>query len=384
MAFDKKLMSGLLKLEGAVVERRNVHSTVVGSKSPSFNFTWGKGWGLPFGYSVLLFGPEKGGKSLTTNAMVAQLHADYPDAVAVRYNTEMREGAQLTEQQAKLWGIDLDRLASYEVNSPDLIFDPIEKEIPALIQKGLNIRLIIIDSLQGIKGRRMMNNTKGVMQQTIGDLALTLQDGLKQILAIQRKYGIALVLTSQIRAEMDQLEQMRGHKWRAAVSKAVLHHCEYFLWVEHDQTKDSKQDLLGNKFESDMTAGLNDKGERTAHKIRVSMKDSSLGPKGRVGAFTFDYEKGIINTHEEVFLLGVNRNVIDKPNQLTYAFGDRKWAGKAAMLQALKEDSDLCNAIVTELRHRDAAGMFAADETVEPEEPSSGTPVPDPEPASAT
>lgn len=103
MADPKSFMKQLLKLEGAVIERRNVHSTVVGTRSPSLNFCYGKGWGLPFGYSTLLMGPEKGGKSLIVNAMIAQLHADYPDAIAVRYNTEFRESAQLSEKQAKLW-----------------------------------------------------------------------------------------------------------------------------------------------------------------------------------------------------------------------------------------------------------------------------------------
>ena len=358
-------MAQLLKLEGAVTERRNVHATVVGSKSPSLCWCYGKGWGLPFGYSTLLFGPEKGGKSLICNSMIAALHADYPDAIAIKYNTEFRESAQLNDQQAAQWGIDLNRLASYEVNTPDLIFDPIEKNVADLCQKGANIKLIIIDSLQGIMGRRAMN-ADTIMTQQRGDTALTLQDGLKQILAVQRKYGIALVLTSQIRAEMDAIEQMRGNHWRAGVAKAVLHHCEYFLWVEENKTKEGKADLLGHKFINDQVTDMNDNGEKFAHKIRVVMKDSSLGPKGRVGEFTFNYEKGITSIHEEVFLLGSRRGVIERPNQLTYVFGDRKYAGKETCLQALRDDPDFRNAVVAELRRRDVAGMFG-DETEEPE-----------------
>lgn len=366
MAVPKNLMAQLLKLEGAVTERRNVHATVVGTKSPSLNFIFGKGWGLPFGYSTLLFGPPKGGKSLISNAMVAQLHADYPEAIAVKFNTEMREEGQLSPAQAAMWGIDLDRYIGYDVNSPDLIFDRIEKEIADLCQKGLQIRLIIIDSLQAIQGRRAMNATS-VMTQQIGDLALTLGDGLKRILAVQRKYGIALVMTSQIRAEMDQLEQMRGNKWKAGVPQAVFHHCEYFMWVEHDKTKDGKTDLLGNKFTDEGMKDLNDNAERVGHKIKVQMKDSSLGPKGRIGYFTFNYDQGVINTHEEIFLLGINRGVIERPNNVKYAFGGKEWHGKPAFLKALQDDSDLQNAILGELRARDVAGMFKDGDQI-PEE----------------
>ena len=95
------------------------------------------------------------------------------------------------------------------------------------------------------------------------------------------------------------------------------------------------------------------------------MKGSSMGPRGRVGEFTLDEHKGIINTHEEIFLLGAGRGVIERPNQLTYMFGDRKWAGKAAMLQALRDDADLRDAIVKELRRRDLEGMFGNGPDVE-------------------
>jgi RecA/RadA recombinase len=360
MAVNKTLMAQLLKLEGAVTERHNVHSTVISTKSPSFNFVFGKGWGLPLGYTLVLYGPPKGGKSVCANAMIAQMHADYPDAVAIKFDTEARENGQMSEQDAKLWGIDLDRYICYSVNNPEFIFDRIEKDLVDKIQKGVEIRLVIIDSLTGIKGRRAMNQTT-IMTQQIGDLALTLQEGLKQILMVQRKCKFALVLTAQVRAEMDQLEQRRGNKFKMAASFGVQHHGEYFCYVEADRNKDSKEDMAGNKFLDENLTDLNDNAERTGHKIRFCLKDSSMGPKGRCGEFTFDYAKGIINTHEEVFLLGVNRKVIDHPNNSAYEFKGRKWTGKQSMLQAIKDDSELRNGILQELKERDLKGMFEND-----------------------
>jgi len=362
MAVNKKLMEKLAKLEGAGVERRNVHSTVIGTKSPSFNFVFGKGWGLPFGYSLAMTGLPKAGKSVCLRAMIAQMHADYDDAVAIVYNTEFREEGQLSPAQAGLWGIDMDRYVGFDVNSPELIFDPICKEIPALIEEGLNVRLVAIDSVSGIVGRRSLKNDS-VLNLTIGDQAQTVQEGLKRVLAVQRKYQFALVLPTQVRAEMDQVEVMRGNKWKMAASFGLQHHCEYFLWVEADRTKDGKSDLLGNKFEDPELTDLRDNAEKTGHKIRVCMKDSSMGPKGRMGSFTFDYNRGIINTHEEVFLLGVNRGVIEHPSNVKYAFGGREWHGKPAMLQAIKEDADLYRGVLAELRRRDLAGMFDVEET---------------------
>jgi hypothetical protein len=146
---------------------------------------------------------------------------------------------------------------------------------------------------------------------------------------------------------------MRGNKVKAGISYGLQHHAEYFLFIEPNKTKAGRTDLSGGEFIDESLGDINDRGERTAHKIRVVMKDSSMGPKGRMGEFTLDYNKGIINTHEEVFLLGVNRGVIEKPNQLSYKFGDRSWKGQAAILEALKTDKELYGAVLRELKRRD-------------------------------
>jgi hypothetical protein len=92
------------------------------------------------------------------------------------------------------------------------------------------------------------------------------------------------------------------------------------------------------------------------------MMDSSMGPKGREGCFTLDYQKGIINTHEETFLLGINRGVIARPNNLMYGFDGKEWRGKPEMLAALKGDPQLAQKVLMELKKRDLAGMFPETE----------------------
>jgi hypothetical protein len=90
------------------------------------------------------------------------------------------------------------------------------------------------------------------------------------------------------------------------------------------------------------------------------MVDSSFGPKGRVAEFSFDYHKGIINQHEEVFLLGVNRGIIHKPNNLTYSFGGKDYRGKPATLEALKNDQKMREDIMKELRRQDVLGDYSS------------------------
>jgi hypothetical protein len=357
----KDWMKALNKLEGAVAKDVNPFARVLRTPSPSVNFTFGNTHGLPLGYTLIMFGPPAGGKSILLNSMIGQLHKDDVDGIAVKFNTELREEAQGTKNWRTIHGIDDDRYVAYDVNSPDMIFDRIEKDIAAMCQEGAPIRLVGIDSINAIQGRRSMN-ADTIMTQQIGDLALTLQDGFKRILPIQRKYGFAVVLTSHVRAEMDQAEQMRGNKVKMAAGFGVQHYGEYFMYVEQNRSKAGSETLLGEKLEDENNTDLMDKAEKTGHKIRVCMKKSSLGPKLRTGEFTLDYTRGIVNVHEEIFLLGVNRNVIDHPNNVTYGFGDKKWSGKPAMLQALKDEPQLGLAILSEIKRRDLAGIYAAED----------------------
>jgi RecA/RadA recombinase len=368
----KNAFARLRELEGAMNDYTNPHLDVIRSSSPSFNFIWGNGHGLPAGYSALFWGPPKGGKSLVSNSMIGQLHKDDPEAYAVKFNTEHRERAQLSPQQLTNWGIDIDRYLAFETNTPDHIYDYICKDIAEECANGLKLKLVVIDSINDIIGRRAMNDEKNsVMTQQRGDDALTNQEGLRRILSVQRKYNFGLIIVSQQRANQDPDEQARGNTTKAGVANATFHHCEYSVHIERNVLAAAKTDLLGNKFVNEDVSRIitsqerktND-GEQTGHKIRCIMKDSSMGPKGRVAEFTVDYDHGIVNQHEEVFLLGVGRHVIEHPNPQMYAFGGKEWRGKQAIIEALKGDVDMQNAILRELRARDARGDYAKESVV--------------------
>jgi RecA/RadA recombinase len=361
---NKKFMEKLLKLEGAVTESRNPHLNVIDSPSPSLNFTFGNGQGLPRGYSMLLYGPPRGGKSIICNAMAGRLHTINPEAWVVKFNTEFREGGQSDDSQKRIYGVDPDRYIGYEVNQPDHIFDRIEKDLAAMVQDGMDLGLVIIDSLNGVQGRRGMN-ADSIMTQQIGDNALTIQEGLKRILPVQRKCNFALIVTSHIRAQMDTktggssiVHTSHTTAIRPAVSYGTQHHCEYYMYVAPATGEGSKADLSGKSFEDDSVEDLKGNAEKTGHKIRVKVTDNSIGPKGRVGEFTLDYHRGIINTHEEVFFLGVARGIIEKPNNVMYAFNGVEWKGKEAMANAIRDDRALYDAILQELKRRDMAGFY--------------------------
>jgi RecA/RadA recombinase len=353
----KNWFAKLAKLEGAVVDDYNPFAHTLWTPSPSCNFIYGNSWGLPRGYTQVLFGEPKSGKTVYANAMVGQMHRDDEEGVALKFDTELRERGQMTDDQARCWGVDKSRYLTYSVNSPAMIFDRIEKEIAAECEAGMPLRLVVIDSVNGVQGRRA-ENADSINVQQIGDLAQTLGDGFKRILPIQRKYNFAILLAAHVRAEMDPLEIRRGNKVKMGLAFAVKHYAEYFTFVERLRTKEGKTDLLGNTFEDKSLTDADDNADRTGHKIRVTMKDSSFGCEGRTGVFTYDHKRGIINTHEEIFLLGANRGIIERPTNSQYAFGDKKWNGKPAMLEALRTNPDLAKEVLQAVRAADMEHKF--------------------------
>ena len=218
-----------------------------------------------------------------------------------------------------------------------------------------------------MQGRRGMN-ADTVMQQQVGDNAATIQEGLRRILPIQRKYNFALILTSHVRSVMDKKAANAATVYlthdtavRPAVSWAVQHHCEYFMYVSPAGGLDGKKDELGNEFKDSNVTDTHGNADKTGHKVRVRLMDSSIGPKGRNAEFTLDYKKGMINIHEEVYLLGLARGIIVKPNNVMHEFDGKSWKGKEAMLTALKDDPQLQQKILQELKTRDLAGFYSSD-----------------------
>jgi hypothetical protein len=362
----KDWLSQLQKYDDCVVDDLDPHENVIRTASPSVNFTFGKGHGLPRGYSVLMAGPPKGGKSLLSNAFAGWIHQNDPTAFVVKFDTEGRAKVQATPRElAKIFGIDPKRYVVYQTNNPVDIFDRIETDLNAKCQEGMNLAAIIIDSTNSIQGMGGLE-ADSVEKQFIGDEARTLGRGFKRILFPIRRNNIALLATCQIRVEMDQLEQKRGNKLKMALPFALQHFGEYFMWVEPNRNKEGKTNLAGQEYKDDNLGDMSkDGGENTGHRIKVTMKDSSCGPKGRVGEFTLNKRKGIVDTWEEVYVLGTKRNVIVQ-NGSIYTFGDRKWKGKEAVWEDLKKEPSLCDSIVEELFRRDREGTYdGADQAAE-------------------
>ena len=338
-----KWLSQLRKKEGAVIPGEyNPFDFVLKSNSPYLDYIYANTHGLPFGYSEILFGPPKAGKSILVNMRAGALHQRDPEAIVIKFNTEMREEGQM----APYWGIDQERYIAYNVNKPAEVFDYIEQEIAAMCEAGAPIKYIIIDSMQGIQGRRGQNATS-IDDFQPGDHAITIQEGMKRIIPTIRKYKIALTCTAHIRANFDG--GFHAAKTKMAGAWGLQHICEYFVSINRNRSLDGKKDLTGEKFEDSGIKDVKGNKDLTGHKIFVKMEDSSVGVAKRTGEFTLSYKEGLINTHEEVFQIGRGRDVISMRGTRYYTYGEIEYNSKGDILKAIKDNSDIYESIINDV-----------------------------------
>ena len=146
---------------------------------------------------------------------------------------------------------------------------------------------------------------------------------------------------------------MRGKTIKMASAWAAKHMAEFFVYVEPNRSKEGRVNLAGEEFLDPETKDFMDKSQKTGHKIRVRVEESTLGVSGRTAEFTLDYNKGIVNTYEEIFLLGKNTGVISKPNNQTYQYKDRTWRGLSNCLISLRDEQELAQSILKDVFAKD-------------------------------
>jgi len=338
-----KWMKQLSGLDGAVSTEEEVK--IIQTPSPSLNWVFGKNNGILAGSSVLLFGEAKSGKSLVSYLCAGHLHQTDPEGIVIRFDTEMRS----TFQMQGNWGIDYDRFQSIDSNDPVEVFDQITGPIASMVQDGMPLKMIIIDSMTNLNGLRE-KDADSIANVQMGDRAGAVTKGLKRILPFIRRNKIVFVGTAHMRANFDA--GMYGPKLKASLAHAERHWFENYIEVKRDNAKEGKVDLLGNDLSNDKIKDFKGNKEITGHKIYVKMTENSLGVAGRTGEFTIDYEKGLINVHEEIFQLAINNNLVERPNNRTYIVEGVSYTSKAEFVTAIRDNEELQKYLLTKLNQK--------------------------------
>lgn len=318
------------------------------TSSPYQNWIFAnKSHGVPKNSSLLLFSEPKAGKSLDVYDFVLDMQRRDKEGIAIVFNSELRGALQHNVFPS----IDKERLIIYDTNDPVEIFDRVEKDIKPMVQDGMPLRILAVDSLTNIMGVKR-GDADSVSQHLMGDRALTLQIGLGKLVPFCKRNKILHIATEQMRANLDG--GYGGPKEKMAASWATKHAYEYFVSFKRAGSADDKVDIEGKTFEEEELKDARGNKLLLGHKVFVKMEASSIGQAGRAGVFTLDYKNGIINQHEEIFWLGKNTGIIGLEGNKTYTFGKEKFNGKKECALAIRDDKEMAKAILFGVKQLDA------------------------------
>jgi len=287
---------------------------VIPSRSPSLNWALDIG-GFQPGKVYVPYGPESSGKSLLAMMVIADLQKRDPEAIFVWFDAEFSFNLNLF---VKIGG-DAERLYLRRTNNPELIFDYMKTEMKELLQDGAPIRGFVIDSIKSILYPKEQNMKKTTDQKMGGTGASYLPTALKWIIPIVAEFNLLAFLIQQVTMEIDPNKAKRN-PYVITEGRALKHAADTMLEI-------TKLDTKAGVLESG--TALSGSAHQVGHVIRVKVKKNRLGRPARVAQFAYHYDKGVINTGEELFDLGKTLGLIfhpisettGKPNAMMWAFG---------------------------------------------------------------
>jgi len=299
-------------------------------KPTSRSLQWAMDGGLPGGKVLMLAGPESGGKSAEGYDLIQSMQNQDPEGWAILYDAEYN----YDKNYVKRLGVDTRRLIVKQGNSAKGVFDHFHKEVMPLVQDGLPLRMMMIDSVKALRGPReaAMESTE---DNIMADLARVLGPATKMIVGDIRQHSIATVLIQQVNEEMDPNIAKYQSKWKIPNGQALKHFIDILVLVERVNAKDSKI-FDGHEVQ-------------LGHTIRATVRKNRVGAPFRVAEYQLAYGKGVTNVHKEVAGLAVKLEAVERPNQQTYKFGDRSFRGRDAFEQALASDVGLQEAIMAKI-----------------------------------
>jgi recombination protein RecA len=296
----------------------------------SQSLRWAMDGGLPAGKVAMFAGPESAGKSLAGFDLIKSMQIQDPEGFAILYDAEF----SFDPVYAKKLGVDTTRLIVKQTNSGKEIFDHFHTSVMPMVQDGLPLRMMVIDSIKSIRGPKE-EALESVEDHMMADLAQLLTKATKLIVGDIRQFGIATVLIQQVNEEMDPNIAKYQSKWRIPNGQALKHFTDILVIVERLTGKDSK--IFDN---CEVQRG---------HTVRATVRKNRVGDPYRTADYQIQYGLGTVNIHKEVAGLAVKLGVIEKPNQQTYKFGDSTWRGRETLENAIAEDSSLQAAIMSKI-----------------------------------
>lgn len=304
--------------------------------------------GYPKGRITQLYGASASGKTVLSMIGLFNAQKDDPSAKQVWLDAEQT----FNSSWAETLGIDTKKVVvvsgDHATNGRDcfelllgvpkeeakthiLVGKKKEGLLDKIASKELNINFIVLDSLGAIIPP--IEDVAAVGKAGMATLPRFLSKEFKKMSLEVYKANVPFIVINHKRDNLDPYSSMQ-HGFIGGNSYS--HFLSVNLYVEPITKKEA---LI-----------LDDKENKVGHTVRVTTEKSKFGPWPRRCEFKIDFRCGIVDTHEEIIQVALEKDIIIKPTTMSYEFGDKKWVGMPKLVEAVKEDLELQNALVEKIK----------------------------------
>jgi recombination protein RecA len=312
--------------------------SVISTGSISFDSALGVG-GFPRGRICEIFGPESSGK--TTIALQVVAEAQKKGGMAAFIDVEHA----LDPIYARKLGVDVDNLL---VSQPDYGEQALEIT-GALIASG-SIDVLVVDSVAALVPKAELEGEMG--DSHMGVQARLMSQALRKLTGIVSKSQTCLVFINQIR---EKIGVMFGNPETTTGGRALKFYSSVRIDIRRFAAVKDGDTVIGSR-------------------TKIKVVKNKVAPPFREAEFDIIFGEGI-SREGDLIDLGVAQNVIEKSGSWFSYKRDRIGQGRENARQFMKGNTDIRQAIDTELRRK--LGLTAS----EPVEAQKVAPAAAPKPA---
>lgn len=286
----------------------------------AFDLMLGGGW--PANQWSEIIGEESSGKTALAYKTIAANQAIDPDFTALWVAAE-----EYVPDYAKSIGVDLDRLWVVESNIMEQVYD--------LVIKALDnhaVDLIVIDSLPalvpGDESEKMMEEfTVGLGARLTGKFFRKSSKAQKRSLIREERQCTGLMINQW----REKIGVMWGDNRTTPGGKAKNFHYFTRIEVKRDEWIKNKDETIGQTIKARTLKNKTYRPQQTA------VVDYYFAPA--VG-----FDRGDFDTVKDIVNIAIAYELITRAGAY-YSYGDKRWQGKDGVLQAVREDVELREAI---------------------------------------
>lgn len=316
MSLDKELKKIEETVGTAISQVKNAKSLavdVIPSGSYSVDYALGVG-GLPRGRIIEMFGQPSGGK--TTLALLAIAEAQKQGGKAAFIDVEYA----FNPAWAKKLGVDVDNLI---IAQPEVGEKALEL-IKHLTERNL-VDIIVLDSTAALVPKESLDHEIG--EGRLAPQSRMMSDGLRRLTPFVGKSKAVVIFINQTRTNP---MATYGNPTTTPGGQSLKFYSSIRINVNRKGGTDIKE-----------------QGVIIGHDVRINVVKNKVAPPYREAQFTLRFDAGI-DHYSEILSLAKEKEIINLRGSI-YEYKKQSWKGANAVIEALKADPALKDAILDEI-----------------------------------